>query len=187
MNQLGNAAVLLNGAFVKHDPEPPYRKSRGLVFLDIIASTEPTDWFAEMNLYKIEPFTVVVLQDGKLYECRWDGLQKHYLQLDEKQAHIWSSATLYSDEVISKRKRWFGEWLTTNSDPSQQDIFNFHQFAGEGDKTNDVLMNRNGHMLTVSITGMEISSNKGIMHYLDLQEGMNSKKELPFASSMILS
>jgi Transport and Golgi organisation 2 len=187
MNQLGNAAVLLNGAFVKHDPEPPYRKSRGLIFLDIIAGAEPVDWFAEMNLYKIEPFTVAILQQGKLYECRWDGMRKHYQQLDEKQPHIWSSATLYPDEVISKRKQWFSKWVTDHPQPSQKDIFLFHQFAGDGDSHNDVLMNRDGHMLTVSITGIEVSSEKGAMHYLDLQEGSCTIRELNFETSPVIS
>ena len=31
----GNAMVLLNGAFVKHQHNPPYRKSRGLIFLEV--------------------------------------------------------------------------------------------------------------------------------------------------------
>src|SRR5437773_862042 len=38
VNESGAAAVLLNGGFVKHPYRPPYRKSRGLVFLDIIAA-----------------------------------------------------------------------------------------------------------------------------------------------------
>lgn len=187
MNESGNAAVLLNGAFVKHEPEPPYRKSRGLVFLDIIASAEPMDWFAEINLYKIEPFTVVILQEGKLYECRWDGIKKHYQQLNEKQPHIWSSATLYPDEVISKRKQWFNQWLTDHPLPSQKDIFSFHQFAGDGDIHNDVLMNRDGHMLTVSITGIEMNAEKGTMHYLDLQDDISTSKELSFETLSVIS
>jgi uncharacterized protein with NRDE domain len=186
MNQLGNAAVLLNGAFVKHDSGPAYRKSRGLVLLDIIASTEPADWFIEINLFKIEPFTVVILQQGRLYECRWDGMRKHYQQLDEKQPHIWSSATLYPDDVISKRKQWFSKWLANHPQPSQKDIFSFHQFAGDGDIQNDVLMNRNGHMLTVSITGIEVNSEKGAMHYLDMQDGSSTIKELSFETSSVL-
>ncbi len=186
MNQLGNAAVLLNGAFVKHEPGPAYRKSRGLVLLGIIASTEPTDWFAEINLFKIEPFTVVILQQGRLYECRWDGVRKYYQQLDEKQPHIWSSATLYPDDVISKRKQWFSKWLAAHPQPSQKDIFSFHQFAGDGDIYNDVLMNRDGHMLTVSITGIEVSSEKGAMHYLDMQDGSSTIKELSFETSSVL-
>ena len=187
MNQSGNAAVLLNGAFVKHEPEPPYRKSRGLIFLDIIASDEPMDWFAEINLYKIEPFTVVILLGEQLYECRWDGTKKHYRHLDGKLPHIWSSATLYPDEVISKRKHWFNQWLADHPQPSQKDIFSFHQFAGDGDSYNDVLMNRDGHMLTVSITGIEMSNEKGVMHYLDLQDGSSTSKELSFQTSSVIS
>ena len=187
MNQCGNAAVLLNGAFAKHEQEPPYRKSRGLIFLDIIASAEPMDWLAEINLYKIEPFTVVMLQETQLYECRWDGTKKNYRQLDEKLPHIWSSATLYPEEVISKRKQWFNQWLADHPQPSQKDIFSFHQFAGDGDRYNDVLMNRDGHMLTVSITSIEISSDKGVMHYMDLQDGISTSKELSFQTSSVIS
>lgn len=185
MNQNGNAAVLLNGAFVKHEPEYPYRKSRGLVLLDIVAAAEPVDWFAEMNLYKIEPFTIVIFHEGQLFECRWDGTKKYYLQLQETKPHIWSSATLYPDDVIAKRREWFDQWLADKSEPAVEDIFSFHQFAGEGDKENDVLMNRDGQMLTVSITGIEMNAEKGAMHYLDLQEGKTVSKELSFAASTV--
>lgn len=185
MNQNGHAAVLLNGAFVKHEPEYPYRRSRGLVFLDIIAATEPVDWFAEMNLYKIEPFTIIIFLEGKLYECRWDGAKKHYLRLQENQQHIWSSATLYPDEVIAKRKQWFSQWQDRYPNPAQEDIFSFHRFAGDGNKENDVLMNRDDEMLTVSITGMEINAEKGIMRYLDLSDGRTVSGELSFAESAV--
>src|SRR5664279_4462760 len=40
VNENGCAAVLLNGAFVKHQHEPPYIKSRGLAFLDILAADD---------------------------------------------------------------------------------------------------------------------------------------------------
>ena len=187
INQTGNAAVLLNGGFIKHEPKPPYRKSRGLVFLDIISSADPKDGFIEMNLYKIEPFTVVLLQDDQLFECRWDGTKKYYQQLDEKQPHIWSSATLYPDEVINKRKQWFSQWLADHPSPSQKDIFSFHQFAGDGDAQNDVLMNRDGQMLTVSITGVEISRYKAAMQYWDLQDGKCVVKELNFETLPVIS
>ena len=186
VNQSGNAAVLLNGAFVKHDPEPPYRKSRGLIFLDIIGSNEPMDCFAEINLYKIEPFTVVILRQGSLYECRWDGEKKYCQQLDEKQPHIWSSATLYTHEAVSKRRQWFNQWMGEHSQPSQKDIFSFHHFAGDGDQYNDILMNRDGDMLTVSITAIEINNEKGMMHYMDLQDGKSISKELYFETSPVI-
>jgi uncharacterized protein with NRDE domain len=38
LKSAGDAAVLLNGAFAKHQLQPAYRRSRGLVFLDIVRS-----------------------------------------------------------------------------------------------------------------------------------------------------
>ncbi|MBL0358026.1 MAG: NRDE family protein [Chitinophagaceae bacterium] len=58
--QTGNAAVLLNGAFVKHIVKPSYRKSRGLIFLDIIAHPQPEFCFMGKNLEGIEPFTIIL-------------------------------------------------------------------------------------------------------------------------------
>src|SRR3954465_10304679 len=42
LHENGNAVVLLNGAFEKHKPNPPYLRSRGIVMLDIIAEARPT-------------------------------------------------------------------------------------------------------------------------------------------------
>ena len=48
LKENGDAVVLLNGAFLPHVPLPPYRKSRGLILLDIINSPKPS-----LNLIKI--------------------------------------------------------------------------------------------------------------------------------------
>ncbi len=168
LTDTGNAAVLLNGAFVKHQSNPPYRKSRGLVLLDIIAAASPESTFLTMDLDKIEPFTVVLYVDGFLFEGRWDGQKKHFVQLNEKEKYIWSSATLYDTETIEKRRSWFSKWIEDHQELSVSAAFNFHRFAGDGDSTNDVLMNRNNQLLTVSITGIDISSGAATMHYYDI-------------------
>jgi hypothetical protein len=178
--QNGNAAVLLNGGFEKHISTPPYRKSRGLVFLDIIAHPQPEFCFLGMNLDNIEPFTLVLFAGGFLFEARWDGVQKHFIQVDETTQHIWSSVTLYTAEVIAKRKSWFEEWIKANPHPSAKSIFNFHHFAGDGDAANSVLMNRNDEMLTVSITGIDICMDAGTMQHFDLKENQHFLKSVPF-------
>ena len=71
-----------------------------------------------------------------------------------------------------------------SSDPGQEDILYFHQFAGEGDAMNDLQMNRNNRMLTVSVTGMELTRNKGIMLYKDLKTDKQYKQELAFISEL---
>lgn len=165
------AAVLLNGGFVGHVPAPPYRLSRGLILIDILASPDPPSFFLEMNLQHIEPFTLIIFQDFTLHECRWTGDKKFSEQLSIALNHIWSSATLYNEAVQSKREEWFTKWLHKNARPSQADIFQFHQFAGDGDEQNNIRMNRDGKLFTVSITGIQITRETAIMNYLDLKDG----------------
>ena len=43
VHQNGNAIVLLNGGLVKHIPAPPYRKSRGLILLDLLSEGGKAD------------------------------------------------------------------------------------------------------------------------------------------------
>ena len=169
MKNNGHAAVLLNGAFENHIAAPPYRKSRGLVFLEIIADTFPVKKFADIFLNNIEPFTLILFGDGKLYESRWNGTNKFITELDSNTPHIWSSATLYDAGTIKKRAQWFTDWLVKNPYPSQQQVLFFHQFAGDGDSANSLHINRKGIMLTVSVTSMSMQNDKAVMRYLDLK------------------
>src|SRR3954468_12299913 len=59
VNENGHVAVLLNGAIKAHQAERPYRKSRGLVLLELIAATSAADAFEETDFSGIEPFTVI--------------------------------------------------------------------------------------------------------------------------------
>lgn len=169
LHENGNAIVFLNGAFVAHQPKPPYRKSRGLVLLDMLEATHPSQAFLSINLHNIEPFTAVIWDHQELFECRWDGSEKCQLHLDESKPHIWSSATLYDEQTILKRKGWFDAWMSKKQEPSQDDILHFHQFTGDGDDHNDLRMNRNGVVYTVSVTSVSIRSSEARMQYLDLR------------------
>jgi uncharacterized protein with NRDE domain len=90
MKESGDAAVLLNGAFICHRSEPPYRSSRGIILLDIISTERPSLTFTKINLQDIEPFTLILLENNCLYEARWDGAEKYCKQLSINRAHIWS-------------------------------------------------------------------------------------------------
>lgn len=176
----GNAVVFLNGAFQTHIPAPSYRKSRGLILLDLLDHSTPYNCFLAVKLNNIEPFTAIVRDNKYLFECRWDGLQKHFIEMDPDQPHIWSSATLYDEPAATKRKKWFEEWISNNKEPDQSDIFNFHQFTGEGDIQNDLMMNRDGKVFTVSITSIDISVRSLRMDYLDLKDNKRSSEQLLF-------
>lgn len=163
----GDTAVLLNGGLYPHQHQPPYKKSRGLVLIDILQNEQPYHCFQLYDCCQIEPFTLILFCNLVLYECRWDGKQKHVKELDIWEPHIWSSVTLYSPEIIAKRKQWFDDWKRKTSKPEQSEIFQFHRFTGEGDSANDLFMNRNNETRTVSITSIIIDKGECEMQYWD--------------------
>ncbi|WP_205511310.1 NRDE family protein [Longitalea arenae] len=180
----GHAIVFLNGAFVRHTPQPPYRKSRGLILLDLLDdATDPVQRFKEISLDGIEPFTAVVWM-GRLFECRWDGEKKHMTPLAATAPHIWSSATLYDEKVVKKRKSWFNKWLQKHPAPTPDDILHFHQFTGDGDAHNDLRMNRNGQVFTVSVTQLALTDEITRMHYLDLKNNNAFTEQLIVEKTM---
>lgn len=185
VHENGNAVIFLNGGFVKHEPSPPYRRSRGLILLDLLDSPSPYKTFEAIDLNNIEPFTAIIWDLGQLRECRWDGKQKHATAMDNRSPHIWSSATLYNEQVIAKRKQWFNNWLLKNPEPVQEDILHFHQFTGDGDSHNDLLMNRDGKVYTVSVTSVDILGRKAMLEYVDVKNGLNTQEEINFVNTSV--
>jgi Transport and Golgi organisation 2 len=173
VHENGNAAVLLNGAFEKHTSRPPYKISRGLVLLDILDNERPLNRFLQMPMdaAMVEPFTLVLWQQQLLYECRWDGAAKHYVQKDNSRPHIWSSVTLYDAAIRQKRENWFRQWLQQCPQPQQAQAMAFHHFGGDGNSENDLVMNRDNLLSTVSITSVELGQEKTGMLYNDLLTG----------------
>ncbi len=178
MKENGDAAVLLNGAFLCHESRPPYRQSRGIIFLDIMSTRSPSLTFSKTNLGGIEPFTLIIVENGSLFEFRWDGEEKYCRQLSRIRPHIWSSSTLYDGLVIKKREEWFARFLNRHPRPTQLDILNFHRHAGDGDSRNNLLMDREGIYSTVSITGILLTADRGSMKYHDLKSGMLLEKKI---------
>lgn len=168
LHESGNAMVLLNGGFQNHQHLPPYRKSRGQIFLDVFDHPNPLTAFKQIELYKIEPFTLVIRLQDQLYETRWDGSEKTITEIDHLQLHIWSSVTLYSDAIIKKRQDWFDAFIGNKAEINANNILNFHRFAGDGDSANDVLMNRNNELFTVSITLLHQQNQISKLHYCDM-------------------
>lgn len=184
MDENGNTAVLLNGAFEKHESTPPYKQSRGQVFLTIIAAQHPTLQFHQIDLSGIEPFTVIILDKHQLHECRWDGASKHSKQLRKHQPHIWSSVTLYDSVTIKKREKWFADFLKRHEEPTQKDILEFHHFAGDGNSDNDLLMKRDGIFSTVSITNILLTSDRASMKYVDLKNNCTTERKIELINTM---
>jgi hypothetical protein len=162
----GTVLVLLNGADEKHKVELPYRKSRGLIVLEIISSFSPKDFWEEIDLENIEPFTLVLFQNNALFQLRWNGIQKETTPLDIHKNHVWSSSTLYPAAIREKRSKWFYTFLETNSEISETEMLRFHRYTEQENQENGLVINRNDEMKTLSITQSVIEKNKvAILHY----------------------
>ena len=103
--------ILLNGGDENHVPLSHYRKSRGLILLEIFSSMHFLKSWEDHDLSNIEPFTLIFLSLGsslqmdsqqtsekELHKLVWDGENKHQQILDPKQNHIWLSSTLYEPQ-----------------------------------------------------------------------------------------
>jgi hypothetical protein len=182
MKSSGDAAVLLNGAFTKHVRTHSYRKSRGLVFVEIIKSSHPDIYFDQMELDGIEPFTMVIFFNRRLCEFRWNGNEKYTLHLDPSISHMWSSVTLYNETARSKRKSWFNDWQRSTKNINSESILNFHRSAGADDPENGLIINRDGKICTVSITSIKLSQSDASMTYVDLKNEQKFNEILPLDS-----
>ncbi len=86
----GTISVLLNGANEKHELREKYRKSRGLIVLDIISAENPLLEWEMIDLEGIEPFTIVLFHQNKLYQAQWDEISKTLAALNANENYIWS-------------------------------------------------------------------------------------------------
>jgi hypothetical protein len=154
---------LLNGGFVIHESSPPYRKSRGLVLLDYYRFNDVAAFRDQYNFNGIEPFTLLIrnfhatatgVGRPQFDELRWDGEKVHHTPLNPEMPAIWSSVTLYSEEVISQRNQWFEQWLAGHPEYTIGSAVHFHKTAGAGNIQNDIMMNRDNVVRTVSITSI---------------------------------
>lgn len=162
--------VLLNGAEEKHFQKPNYRKSRGLVVLELISTENSLKYWQSIDLTDIEPFTIVLFENNKLLQLQWNEIEKSEEEKDENQFHIWSSSTLYSKEIREQRKIWFANFIKENYNPSSDEILHFHQFTESENKEYGLQINRNDTLKTISITQCQVTQDNIEMRYLDLFE-----------------
>ena len=160
--------VLLNGAAEKHQIKPFYRKSRGLIVLELTSSENSLKHWETIDLNSIEPFTIILFENDKLHQLQWNEVEKSQIELDIKSPHIWSSSTLYSKEIRTKREEWFAKFIAENQNPEAKAILDFHQFTENKNPEYGLQINRNNKLKTISITQCLVTTQEITMSYLDL-------------------
>lgn len=164
-------ACLLNGGYINHEKLHIYSKSRGLVLLDFFERMNISDFITTINLEDVEPFTLLLIDHQNGFEFKelvWDGRVKHVGSNESIAARIWSSSTLYSENDRILRDSWFREWMNKNEQQEDFNILNFHAVKHSDNCENDILMNRNDTLKTVSISQIRVINNEFTFLYQDL-------------------
>jgi uncharacterized protein with NRDE domain len=169
VSESGTVVVLLNGADEKHKIKPSYKRSRGLIVLDIISENSAIDAWKTIDLQDIEPFTLVLYQDEKLYQLRWNEIEKSTIALDANLPHIWSSSTLYSQEIRQERADWFFNYMKANPEITSDKLLHFHQHTEGENSQNGLVINRENTMKTLSITQSVLDVKDIFLAHHDLQ------------------
>ena len=162
---------VLNGGFIKHKRKEVYRKSRGIVAKDFLLADKVVKIAKSYNLDDIEPFTMIIVDwnpNLKLFELVWDGQQTHFKEL-VLEPKIWSSTTLYTDEMIEERRQWLKDYKKDNK-LDANGLLQFHKSAGNGNIDYGVVMDR-GYVKTTSISQVIKEQNVIHFHYQNLQNG----------------
>ena len=179
-NSLANVIILLNGGFDNHTRNNYYRKSRGLIVTELLATEFPVFEWSKTDMTDIEPFTLIAWSKGDLFQLVWDGSKKNSIHLDATVPHIWSSATLYNLPVSLHRKNLFQHWIAEKPAISKLTILDF--FNSFIDAQNGFIMNRNEKIKTLSYTFLEINNQTSSMSYIDFLSGNSIERSISFTS-----
>jgi len=182
LSDADRVVCLLNGAFVAHQHQPPYKKSRGIMVLEFFDHSNVTDFAKNYDFQGMEPFTLIALERQEIRVLRWDEVQLHDEQLEPEGQYIWSSATLYTPDVQTQREQWFENWLDGRTDFSRQAILDFHRKGGTEDNWNGFIMNRNNLVRTVSITSIQRKQDQLQIQYESLIHDKQTTTSLELAT-----
>ncbi|MBL4664140.1 MAG: NRDE family protein [Flavobacteriaceae bacterium] len=161
---------LLNGGFQAHERAVNYRKSRGIIVTDLLVEDDIVIAIENYGLDGVEPFTLILVDwksKLRLFELVWDGNEKHFSEKPQA-PHIWSSSLLYSSEVKKKRESWFSLFLSESTNPSKDDLLQFHKLTGEGNPETNLIMDR-GFVKAKSISQFLKNDDDICFRYEDLQ------------------
>ena len=178
VNDLHTAIVLLNGAKNKHVPKPAYKMSRGLVVLELITKANSLNEWQMIDLSDIEPFTLIMYYQHQLFQLQWDGNQKDLAVLDSRLHYIWSSSTLYPENIREERKQWFADFMADKGVVESNDLLDFHTNTKPEDKTNGLIINRNQDTTTKNITQLVLQNNRSTFIHQDLVRNAHFSKTL---------
>lgn len=175
----GRAAGIMNGGKKPYIPSPPYRHSRGLIITAYFRNPSFDDFYKTFDFVGLEPFTLFVMESGKILELVKDHDNLQVFERNAKKPHFFASRLLYSKESIEERRLEFYEWYYRQRKINENEVLNFHEtqkFELERIKKNDT----GGHILkTVSISQVIKRENKFGFNYYDAVNDLKFTNSIP--------
>ena len=169
LSQRKRLVCVLNGARQKHQRKQAYRKSRGLVLMDVLNAKDNLESFiSSYDFSNIEPFTMIIVdwdKDLSLYELIWDEKEFEFSVKSTEELYVWSSSTLYDFNMKAERKEWFDNQVDSVSTQLE-----FHHYSPQ--KEYGIIMKR-PQVATQSISHVLYSNGLIRLDYTDLIKGNN--------------
>ena len=162
----GPIAILLNGAFECHVPSPPYRESRGVILMKLFQEEDIKSTFLSYILENVEPFKMVYIDKNESFQCVWDGIQKHVLEIDLNVPHVFFSSTLYTKEQQEVKSEHFLKALNNFEQVNAEWLLGYHSSQQRYSSEVNFFMSREYHT-TKSISQVEVC--KTYSRYVHLQ------------------
>ncbi|MFY7900973.1 MAG: NRDE family protein [Chitinophagaceae bacterium] len=169
----GDVGVLLNGAFIKHTPKALYKKSRGSILPNIFKEENPLQALQEMDLLEMQPCTIILFLQQRLYQCIWDAQQLHVQLLSTNESHIWSSITIYPPKIIAFKQQEFLKLINSRNELNTDDILQFHKEMALINVSKKYIELMDENMVTVSITTVTVTNHQAVLSYQDCSTNSN--------------
>ena len=151
------------------------KKPKGIIVKNILSADDGVFYINNFDFTVVEPFTLILvdyLDALEAYELVWDGVEKYFNKLTQE-PKIWSSSTLYTQDMKEMRKDWFSNWLNKQNGFKQENIIDFHNNDELGTSETSVKMKRE-FVETVSITSVKKEGSKVDISYIDVLESSKS-------------
>lgn len=173
-------ACLINGGNSKYIPQPPYKHSRGLIIPKYFESIDFNDFYNNYQFDNLEPFTLLVLENGKFLELRKEPETLVLRELDNTKPYIFSSVNLYNQEIHHEKEKMYNKWLESNSNIQPMDTIVFHDNFRIDKEGPVFLKNGKDKLQTVSTTAIHFQPKTTDMIYFDRINDMTFAKTLKF-------
>jgi uncharacterized protein with NRDE domain len=166
------AAAILNGYKKNHLKKEKYRASRGTIIPKLLKETHTQKFMESFDPSGMEPFTLIVADNKKyITEIGWDEKEIHLTKHDIESPLIFSSFTLYDDDVQQKRKNLFLSLVTTQS--NHDNLWQFHETKGDNHGS-FINVDYNNEISTVAISQI-VLGDQPTFYYKSLLE--NQQKQ----------